>query len=194
MIFCSRNEDGEPAWKLIIDGRKTVTGRLKPIAVGKILAVQPNRAKKAVCKIKVISCIPETDWIFSMKGLNLLSELTLLNEANLEGFDTWDGLIAWFSNHKPLIRLDDTYRIVFELEGGEKKMETTETYQTTTYTPPTDSVICPWKSNCADEGIFCCPKCKNNTGKKSHYTPENESHYEPSKRFNPYRYPYPYYW
>jgi hypothetical protein len=115
MIFISKNEDGEPAWKLIMDGHKTVTRRLKPVDVGKILAVQPGRGKKAVGYIKIISCIPETEWVFALKGLNLDNELTLLQEANREGFGCWQSLIAWFSNHKPLIRLDDTYRIEFEL-------------------------------------------------------------------------------
>lgn len=115
MIFCSKNEDGEPAWKLIMEGRKTVTRRLKPIAEGKIVAVQPNRCKKAVGHIRIISCMPETEWIFALKGLNICNELALLQEANREGFGSWQSLISWFSNHKPLIRLDETYRIHFEL-------------------------------------------------------------------------------
>lgn len=115
MIFCSRNEDCEPAWKLIMDGQKTVTRRLKPIEVGKIVAVQPNRGKKAVGHIRIISCMPQSEWIFALKGQNLYNELVLLQEANREGFGCWQSLIAWFNNHKPLIRLDDTYRIRFEL-------------------------------------------------------------------------------
>jgi len=115
MIFCSRNEDGEYAWKLIMEGRKTVTRRLKPIVVGKVVAVQPNRGRKAVGYIRITSCMLSTEWVFAMKGLNVCSELALLQEANREGFGCWQSLIAWFSNHKPLIRLDDTYRIGFEL-------------------------------------------------------------------------------
>jgi hypothetical protein len=120
MIFCSKNEKGERASDLIVKGVKTVTRRLKPIKVGKILAVQPGRGKKAIGYIRVISCIPETEWLFALRGLNLLSERYLLKEAYNEGFESWDGLISWFSNHKPLIRLDDTYRIEF-VYLGEKK-------------------------------------------------------------------------
>jgi len=115
MIFVSKNEKGEVAWKLIKDGRKTVTRRLKPVSEGKILAVQPGRGKKAVGYIRVISCIPEAEWVFALKGLNIWNELVLLQEANREGFDSWQGLISWFNNQKTVVRLDDTFRIEFEL-------------------------------------------------------------------------------
>lgn len=123
MIFCSKNEAGEVACELILNGSKTVTRRLKPIAAGKTVAVQPGRGKKAVGYVKVISCVPETEFIDQIHFLAPSEkelEECLLEEANLEGFKSWDGLIAWFSNHKPLIRLDDTFRIEF-VYLGEKK-------------------------------------------------------------------------
>jgi len=47
MIFISKNEDGIPAWEMIMNGKKTVTRRYNYIEPGKIRAVQPGRMKKA---------------------------------------------------------------------------------------------------------------------------------------------------
>ena len=46
MIFCSKNEDGIPAWQLVLNGQKDVTRRTKPLPIGRIFAVQPGRGKK----------------------------------------------------------------------------------------------------------------------------------------------------
>jgi len=116
MIFCSKNEKGEYAWRLVLDGRKTVTRRLKPKKVGSIVAVQPLRGRKAVGYIKIINCFEHHDWY---KQLDIVSfkqsdfEKTLLNESHKEGFNSWDGLMKWFKDHK--ICIDDCFRIEFEL-------------------------------------------------------------------------------
>ncbi len=60
MIFISKNETGIPAWQLVMDGKKTVTRRLKPQPIGSIRAVQPGRGKKAIGYIKITSCGFET--------------------------------------------------------------------------------------------------------------------------------------
>jgi len=118
MIFCSKNEKGESAWRLIQEERKTVTRRLKSIELEKIVAVQPGRGKRAIGYIKVISCVPSNEFIDQIHFLAPSEkelEECLLQEAKLEGFESWNGLIAWFNDHKPLIRLDNTFRIEFEL-------------------------------------------------------------------------------
>lgn len=114
MIFCSKNEDGVPAWKLIIDGKKTVTRRLKPVDPGNILAVQPNRCMKAVGYIRIKSCCD------SIKYLNEYADFTDLiewkqREAQLEGFNSWDGLMRFFQKHN--IQFGETYRLEFEYIG-----------------------------------------------------------------------------
>jgi len=118
MIFISKNEKGEPAWRLIQEGRKRVTRRLKPVTVGKILAVQPGRGKKAVGYIRVLSCINSFEH-FNESITNEFSSAILdkwkQSEAIEEGFESWDGLISWFNNQKTVVRLDDTFRIEFEL-------------------------------------------------------------------------------
>jgi len=111
MIFISKNEKGEPAWRLIQEGRKRVTRRLKPVTVGKILAVQPGRGKKAVGYIRVISCENSFNHFMSSHFFPFWTQ----SEATKEGFESWDGLISWFNNQKTVVRLDDTFRIEFEL-------------------------------------------------------------------------------
>lgn len=88
MIFNSKNENGIPAWKQVLLETKTVTRRLKPIEIGKIRAVQPNRAKKAVGYIEILDCRQET---YVGQGIEDIQE-----EAKKEGFLTWNGLENWF--------------------------------------------------------------------------------------------------
>lgn len=132
MIFCSKNEKDVPAWQLILEGKKTVTRRLKPVKEGSILAVQPNRGKKQVCKIRVLRCEPHPvayqrlidesiqkgkklskrslgDFLASIFGftLDLLDE-----EAKKEGFSDYMYLWLWLHNHG--IDIEKTYRIEFE--------------------------------------------------------------------------------
>jgi hypothetical protein len=122
MIFCSKNEKGEPAWKLIQEVRKTVTRRLKPVDVGKVIAVQPGRGKTAVCHIKVISCMLHQQWLRSyVPGGQYWSEGDPLakqimdKEAKREGFLSYQGLRAWLYSHG--VSISDTYRIEFELRS-----------------------------------------------------------------------------
>ena len=118
MIFCSKNENGEPAWKLIQEGNKIVTRRLKPVDVGKIIAIQPNRCKKAIGHIKVVSCMLHQTWLRSYvpDGLywteeNLTAKKIMDDEAKREGFLSYHGLRAWLYSHG--ISEMDTYRIEF---------------------------------------------------------------------------------
>ena len=128
MIFISKNEDGIPAWKLILEGKKTVTRRIKPIPVGKEFAVQPGRGKKAVCRARVISCMNTKEWLDWMRINTIadtfkatLSEDSVLwsikssanKEAKREGFKSWTGLCDWFRSKK--IDMYKTYRIEFKV-------------------------------------------------------------------------------
>ena len=88
MIFSAVNEDGEPLWKLVMDGRKTVTRRLKPQTIGSIRAVQPKRTSKAIGHIKIIDCRQET-WLG--QGITNKTE-----EAHLEGFRNWERIEEFF--------------------------------------------------------------------------------------------------
>ncbi|HUS99626.1 MAG TPA: hypothetical protein VMY59_04820 [Candidatus Thermoplasmatota archaeon] len=142
MIFISKNEKGEPAWRLIQEGRKRVTRRLKPVTVGKILAVQPGRGKKAVGYIRVLSCINSfghfNESIFILNPImhrcfnmfihcscptsefsSAILDRWKQSEATEEGFESWDGLMQWLMNHK--IQIHRTFRIEFEYIGEEKK-------------------------------------------------------------------------
>ena len=92
MIFISKNEDGELAWKLVKAGKKTVTRRIKPEPIGAIRAICPGRGKKAVCHVRVISCMSHWDWMSMYEHV----PSALRAEAKREGFRTWKGLEAWF--------------------------------------------------------------------------------------------------
>jgi len=109
MIFIAKNEDGIPTWKLIQDGKKTVTRRLKPLLAGKEFAVQPGRGKFAVCRCKVIHCMSHLVWI----KLHRDGSASLKEEAQKEGFNNWIELTDWFD--KKGINIEDTFRIAFEL-------------------------------------------------------------------------------
>ena len=115
MIFSSKNEDGVPKWKQILDGTATVTRRLKPIMVSKVCAVQPNRGKKAVCHIRIKSCVKHSDWFKNIRLFNSRKKYLngLQKEAEREGFEDWSFLLDYFENKK--IEIFDTYRIEFEV-------------------------------------------------------------------------------
>ena len=113
MIFSSKNESGTPAWKLVMNRTKTVTRRLKPVEVGKIRAVQPSRCKKAVGYIKVLSCVPHSDWFVAHVTAGIPEE-ELYTEAQKEGFLSWhSGVGEYFRKNK--ISIGNTYRIEFEM-------------------------------------------------------------------------------
>lgn len=116
MIFIAKNEEGIPSWKLIQLGRKTVTRRIKPLAVGKDFAICPGRGKLAICRAEVTDCIPHQKWI--IKKSFFLTEpydavQILNNEAHKEGFGSWVALLNWFKDKG--INIDDTYRIEFKV-------------------------------------------------------------------------------
>jgi len=114
MIFIAKNEKGEPSWKLILEGKKTVTRRIKPLLIGKEFAVCPGRGKFAVCRAKVTSCTRHEDWvetIWQNVGFREL-QIRLDKDAKKEGFDKWISLYNWFENRN--VKLIDLYRIEFE--------------------------------------------------------------------------------
>lgn len=112
LIFASKNEKGESAWRLVLEGRKVVTRRLKPLAVGREFAVQPGRGKKSVCRARVVSCVQHDAWLrWNMECLYL--PFSLEDEAALEGFLSWRGLLSWLAAKG--IAVEDTYRIKFEV-------------------------------------------------------------------------------
>ena len=118
MIFSSKNEDGVPKWKQVLDGTATVTRRLKPVKVGRVYAVQPNRCKKAVCYIRIKSCVKHSEWfenICNTVGFSSIKKQfnVLQKESKLEGFGDWSFLLDFFENKK--IEISDTYRIEFEV-------------------------------------------------------------------------------
>lgn len=108
MIFASKNEDGVPAIDLVLSGQKTVTRRTKPVEVGKSLAACPGRGKKALCRIRVLSCVPDVEWRDSHSAVEIEAE------AKREGFKTWGGLWRWIWAHNP--ERKPLYRIEFERE------------------------------------------------------------------------------
>lgn len=122
MIFCAKNEDGIPTWKLVLEGKKTVTRRLKPMLVGKEFAIQPGRGKRAVARGKVTLCCNSKAYkanaILLMRYTNIdylvaTIQAFLEEEARKEGFKSYEGLLVWFVNHK--ININNTYRIEFEV-------------------------------------------------------------------------------
>lgn len=119
MIFVAKNEEGTPTYKLVQSGKKKTTSRVKSIAIGKIVTIQPGRGKKAVCKRKVISCMNRLEHYhqsMTQPGFNLTAWKQ--KEAKLEGFLTYDGLIRYFKEHK--LNFMDLYRIEFEKIKKEK--------------------------------------------------------------------------
>ena len=120
MIFSSVNESGEPAWKMVLDGRKTITRRRNPIDVGTVLGVRATRTGKELGKIRVVSCVPHMDWQRCIPGdeCDILSEWA--REVKREGFNSLPGLLDWLTTHG--IDIEDTFRIEFEVVdiAGEK--------------------------------------------------------------------------
>ena len=116
MIFIAKNELGCPTWKLAQIGKKTVTRRLKPLSVGKEFAIQPGHGKFAICRAKVISCMSSLQHYHDYVELDKINEYEQ-KEANLEGFNSWDGLMQFFQKNK--INFMQTYRIEYELIKNE---------------------------------------------------------------------------
>ncbi len=126
MIYVSRNEKGESKAALIAAmkiGEHWSTRRSKPISVGVVRAVQPGRGKRAVAYGKVVSCELHRDWLKRLVeetvimgyGECQISELYaayLKAEARRECFESWTGLLNWFSDHE--IDINSCWRIEFE--------------------------------------------------------------------------------
>ena len=110
LIFVARNEDGTPTCSLVEDGIKTITRRLKPLPVGKVVAVQPGRGCFAVCHVRVLSCMNSLEH-FRLHKKNICGYMK--SEAYKEGFVSWRGLMSFFGENK--ICFNDTFRIEFEL-------------------------------------------------------------------------------
>jgi hypothetical protein len=109
MIFCSKNEFGvvKADWIASLPANAGfVTRRVKPLEVGKVVAVCPNRGKKQVCKARVVSCMIHNQWL--EEG----DESTLTEEAIREGFTTAIGWMNWYPAHK--IDINQTFRIEME--------------------------------------------------------------------------------
>lgn len=116
MIFCAKNEDGIPTWKLVLAGEKIVTRRMKPMPIGKTFAVCPGRGKKAVCRAEVTDCqLSKVHWHVYAHNKELFENIQEYKqeEADCEGFKTWDGLMRWFQKHN--IQFADTFRIEFKV-------------------------------------------------------------------------------
>ena len=118
MIFSAVNEDGEPLWKLVMDGRKTVTRRLKPQPIGSIRAIQPKRTAKGIGFIKIIDCRKE---LYLGQGV-----VNTETEAYLEGFKDWNSIVDFFIETYGSDSITN-YRLKFERveenSKGEKKVE-----------------------------------------------------------------------
>lgn len=107
MIFASKNEDGIPAWKMVLDGTKTVTRRTTPQPVGAVRAIQAKRTGKAIGQIKILSCQDDEEWCDE----HIPKEYK--EEAAREGFKKWENLWGWLKAHnKKNLPL---YRIAFEV-------------------------------------------------------------------------------
>jgi len=112
MIFSSVNEDGIPAWKLVLEGKKTVTRRSRPKTVGKDYAIQPHRTSKAIGRFMVTDCETHVEWLRRLvreRGFIGLGDLQ--REAELEGLNSWESLESYFTKSK--IDINKTYRIEF---------------------------------------------------------------------------------
>jgi len=118
MIFIAKNEKGEPSWKLILEDKKTVTRRVKPLPVGKDFAVCPGRGKFAVCRCKVVSCIPHRDWLKSLHVASNTGGYVVYGipffdkEARKEGFEKWFSLVKFFNERDQDI--ESMFRIEFK--------------------------------------------------------------------------------
>ncbi len=120
MIFCAKNENGVSTYDLVMQGLKTVTRRDKPLPIGKRFAIQLGRGKKAGGYGKVLSCENTLswwlDWVWANHGKPFFKRKKrkfLLEEAEKEGFISWNGLSKWFKNRGKNILY--TYRIEFEV-------------------------------------------------------------------------------
>jgi len=119
LIFVAKNEAGVPTWELAKNKKKRVTSRVKPMAVGKDFAIQPGRGKYAVCRAKVVSCENRLEhYKRTCHGVSLPA--WKWQEAKLEGFLSWDGLMRYFQQHE--INFMDLYRIEFNLVEGNEEM------------------------------------------------------------------------
>lgn len=113
MIFASVNEKGERKVDKILAMKPKdimVTSRIMPIEVGKVVAVQPGRGKKSVCKIMVVSCEHRGDHFLRTWNRGIARHWGI-TEANLEGFVSWKGFAMWLLSHG--FCWTDLYRISF---------------------------------------------------------------------------------
>ena len=104
MIFISKNESGlaKSDWIASLKlGAHFVTRRKKPVKVGVVKAIQPGRGMKGIAKGKVVSCMKHTDWSHPFSFTQI--------EAELEGFNSWEGLVGWLEEHG--IDISETYRV-----------------------------------------------------------------------------------
>lgn len=116
MIFSAKNEDGVPTWKLVKDGSKVVTRRLKPLWVDDDFAIQSGRGRTAICRARVVSCIPHYKWLQRNVLIGVEDcdvKRILKDEATKEGFNSWAGLMNYFEEKK--INMFHLYRIEFQL-------------------------------------------------------------------------------
>jgi len=118
MIFISKNEKGEPKIDKILAMKPDdtmVTSRIQPVPVGSIRAVQPGRGKFSIGKIQVISCEKRTEhYKRTCMGRGVASSWGL-EEARLEGFYTFDGLLLALTEYG--LEWSDLYRIEFKKVG-----------------------------------------------------------------------------
>jgi hypothetical protein len=134
MIFSAINEDGEPLWKLVLDGKKTVTRRLKPHPIGSIRAIQPKRTSKAIGHIKILDCrkelyfgqgVANTETEAHLEELQSLKKSFLENELcdmSLISEETGAEYPCSFKrNHKGLHSFEDSRNIKDSLENEKEK-------------------------------------------------------------------------
>jgi hypothetical protein len=109
MIFSSVNEDGMPAYMLVLLMKKTVTRRRRPEPVNVLRAVQSGRGKKATGYIQITDCSEEK---FPGEGIKNLQK-----EAKKEGFRYWSTVSEYL---KKYIGDAPCFRIEFRLVGAFK--------------------------------------------------------------------------